>query len=230
MQQCVCVLQSNEAPKGRISGVFCVHRGVLREGINALNEHLASLGQIVEDLASIVNLARLDTLITVLNATTAMEDLEGGQMLKVGTQGILGALLAFVAWFQRRLRRLITTFSSLDLATSTLPQDHMAEAGHEIPDEDCVDDRRVSETLIELVEYADLVLINRDASCWVGVGGHASDGVRMIPFLTADVCSLATLFKHRTRRTSEWSSWWSLLIPALAFSQCSRETLSQGKF
>lgn len=36
----------------------------------------------------------------------------------------------------------------------------MAEAG-QVPDEDCVDDRRVAETLIELIEFADLVLFSR---------------------------------------------------------------------
>ena len=97
-----------------------------------------SVLQLVEDLAELKTLARIDTLVTVVDATTLLMDLQGLQLLKVrwlGSVGAVGAVGAFEA------------------LSSLLLQDAMSECG-QAPGEDCVDDRLVAGVLVDLVRPA----------------------------------------------------------------------------
>ena len=94
-----------------------------------------SVLQLVEDLAELKTLARIDTLVTVVDATTLLMDLQGLQLLKVRWLGSVGAVGAFEA------------------LSSLLLQDAMSECG-QAPGEDCVDDRLVAGVLVDLVRPA----------------------------------------------------------------------------
>ena len=91
----------------------------------------------MEDLAELKTLARIDTLVTVVDASTLLTDLEGVQLLKVRSLGSVEAVAA------------VGVVGAVE-ALPYLLQDAMAAYG-QASDEECIDDRLVAGVLVDLV-------------------------------------------------------------------------------